>query len=96
MRGNLRKHLRTIRTHRRYVRKACFKMGIPWQGLIHDLSKYSPTELSIYKYYTGNRSPHQNCREKLGYSPSWNHHYHRNKHHYQYWWTWRSINKIDK
>lgn len=35
--GNFKKHLTTIMKHRRYVRRACFKMGIPWQGLVHDL-----------------------------------------------------------
>lgn len=79
------KHLKTIRIHRKYVRKICFKMGIPWQGLVHDLSKYSPTELSICKYWTGTKSPHAVCRSVLGYSPSWTHHYHKNKHHWQYW-----------
>ena len=79
------KHLKTIHIHRKYVRQNCFKMGLFWQGLVHDLSKYSITELKIYKYYTGKKSPHQTCREQLGYSPSWIHHYHKNKHHYQFW-----------
>lgn len=83
--GKLLKHLKTIRTHRKWVRKACFKMGIPWQGLTHDLSKYSLTELSICKYYTGKGSPHEECRRQIGYSPSWIHHFHKQKHHYQYW-----------
>ena len=50
-------HLKTIRIHRRYVRKMCFKMGIPIQGLLHDLSKYSIIELTQCKYYTGKKSP---------------------------------------
>jgi hypothetical protein len=79
------KHLKIIGTHRSYVRKACFKMGLFWQGLTHDLSKYSITELKICKYYTGKRSPHQVAREELGYSPSWIHHYHTNKHHHMFW-----------
>lgn len=78
-------HLKTVNAHRKYVRQLCFKMGLFKQGLLHDLSKYSPTEMSIAKYYSGTNSPHQNCREALGYSPSWMHHYHTNKHHYQYW-----------
>lgn len=82
---NLLSHLKTIHMHRKYVRKICFKMGIPWQGLFHDLSKYSLKELSVSKYYVGTRSPHEVCREQLGYSPSWQNHYHRNKHHWQYW-----------
>ena len=80
------KHIKLVHTHRKYVRKACFKMGLFWQGLTHDLSKYSITEMKICKYYTGKKSPHQVAREKLGYSPSWIHHYHRNKHHFQAHW----------
>ena len=91
---NLIKHLNIIRTHRKFVREACFKMGLFWQGLVHDLSKYSVIELLICKYYSGTRSPHQNAREVLGYSPSWIHHYHTNKHHYQYWWDENEEGKI--
>lgn len=60
-------------------------MGIPLQGLLHDLSKYSFKELSQYKYYTGVESPHATMREILGYSTSWYHHRNRNKHHWEYW-----------
>ena len=91
---NLIKHLKTIRTHRRWVRKYCFKMGLYWQGLTHDLSKYSLAELSICKYYTGKGSPHQVAREAIGYSPSWIHHYHHNKHHFQAWWDEDEEGKI--
>lgn len=78
-------HLKTIRKHRRVVRKWCFKMGIPLQGLLHDLSKYSLSELSIFRYYTGTRSPHDTMRDKVGYSSSWFKHRNRNKHHPEYW-----------
>lgn len=88
------KHLKTVHIHRKYVRKACFKMGLYWQGLTHDLSKYSLAELSMCKYYTGKGSPHQVAREVLGYSPSWIHHYHINKHHFQYWWDEDEEGKI--
>lgn len=82
---NLIKHLKVVHNHRKYVRRMCWKLGLFWQGLTHDLSKYSITELKIAKYYGGNRSPHAVCRDKLGYSPSWMHHYHINKHHWQFW-----------
>lgn len=91
---NLINHLKTVHKHRKYVRKACFKMGLVWQGLTHDLSKYSITELSMCKYYTGKGSPHQVAREVLGYSPSWIHHYHMNKHHFQFWWDEDEDGKI--
>lgn len=92
--GKLAKHLKTIRIHRKQVRKMCWKMGLFWQGLVHDLSKYSYTELKMCKYWTGKGSPHQACREAIGYSPSWNHHYHRNKHHFQFWWDEDEVGKI--
>lgn len=79
------KHLHLVNTHRRYVRKMCFKMGIPWRGLVHDLSKYSHKEFSIYKFYNGKQSPHEVARKELGYSPSWLFHKARNKHHWEYW-----------
>ena len=40
-------HLKTINAHRRLVRKYCFKCGLYYQGLTHDLSKYSWTEFSV-------------------------------------------------
>lgn len=80
------KHLKTVHVHRKYVGEACRRMKIPFQGLIHDLSKYSITELKMCKYWTGAGSPHEACRRTIGYSPSWIHHYHKNKHHFQYFW----------
>ena len=42
-------HLKTITHHRHLVMRGCFRMGLIWQGLTHDLSKYSPTELVLQK-----------------------------------------------
>ena len=51
-------HLKTITHHRHLVMRGCFRMGLIWQGLTHDLSKYSPTEfLAGVRYYPGDRSP---------------------------------------
>ena len=62
------------------------KAGILWQGLRHDLSKYSPEEfLKGCKYYQGTRSPHEAEREEYGFSYGWMHHKGRNKHHFEYW-----------
>lgn len=81
----LKEHVKTILVHKKHVGYWCFKMGIPWRGIIHDLSKFSIKELSIAKYYTGYRSPHDTARDELGYSPSWLYHRNRNKHHWEYW-----------
>ena len=62
-------HLRTITKHRHMVIKHCKKAGILWQGLRHDLSKYSPTEfVPGVKYYTGTKSPNEGERIDKGYS----------------------------
>ena len=80
------KHFNTITKHRHKVIQHCFKAGIGFQGLFHDLSKYSPSEfIAGAKYYKGNRSPNEGEREIFGYSPAWLHHKGRNKHHFEYW-----------
>lgn len=79
-------HLKTINHHRRLVRQGCFSLGLYWQGLTHDLSKYSPSEfLAGARYYQGHRSPNEAERQEKGYSAAWLHHKGRNKHHLEYW-----------
>ena len=79
-------HLHTINTHRHLVFKHCLKAGIPVQGLLHDLSKYSPSEFYYgVKFYSGDRSPNEGEREDHGCSYAWMHHKGRNKHHFEYW-----------
>lgn len=83
---NIFKHLKLITIHRWYVFLYCCKAGMPIRGLLHDLSKYSPTEfIESIKYYQGNRSPIDACKEANGYSNAWLHHKGRNPHHYEYW-----------
>ena len=79
-------HWKTVHRHRALVRKYCFRLGLYWQGLTHDLSKYSPTEFFAgVRYYQGNRSPNTAEREANGYSLAWMHHKGRNRHHFEYW-----------
>ena len=79
-------HFKTITSHKLLVMKYCFKVGLYKQGLLHDLSKYSPTEFLVgAKYYQGTRSPNNAEREATGVSTSWLHHKGRNKHHFEYW-----------
>ena len=83
---HVREHLRTVGRHRRLVRHYCLRLGLVWQGLTHDLSKYSPTEFwRSAKYYQGYRSPNDQERKENGVSLSWLHHKGRNKHHLEYW-----------
>ena len=79
-------HFKTVTKHRHTVIKHCKKAGILWQGLRHDLSKYSLVEfVPGVKYYTGMRSPNEGEREDIGCSKAWMHHKGRNKHHFEYW-----------
>lgn len=80
------RHFKTITYHRFLVAQGCFRVGLYRQGILHDLSKYSPTEFRVgVKYYQGDRSPNNAEREAIGYSSAWLHHKGRNRHHYEYW-----------
>ena len=79
-------HFKTITHHRLLVMNGCFRVGLYRQGLLHDLSKYSPTEFIVgARYFQGYRSPNNAEREDIGYSSAWLHHKGRTKHHYEYW-----------
>lgn len=79
-------HFLTITKHRHEVIKNCFKAGIPIRGLLHDLSKYTPSEFIVgAKYFQGTRSPNEGEREDYGYSKAWIHHKGVNKHHFEHW-----------
>ena len=68
------------------MRQYCFRLGLYWQGLTHDLSKFSPVEFwAGVKYFQGDRSPNDAQRRDKGYSASWMHHKGRNRHHFEYW-----------
>ena len=84
---NFNGHLHTVNSHRRLVRKYCFKLGLYRQGMMHDLSKYSPSEFipGVKYYQDGHRSPNNAQREDEVVSKAWLHHKGRNKHHFEYW-----------
>ena len=89
------RHFCTITKHRWLVRQGCFKVGLFWQGLTHDLSKYSRTEFSVgAKYFQGTRSPNAAEREDKGFSEAWMHHKGRNRHHYEYWSDMSPVTKV--
>lgn len=80
------KHFCTITKHKNLVLVGCFKVGLYKQGLLHDLSKYGPTEFLVgAKYYRGYMSPNNVERAETGVSTAWLHHKGRNRHHLEYW-----------
>ena len=73
---------------------ACCKLGIPWLGIIHDWSKFLPSEWGPYsEYFYGDRgeSNRKNSKEAhqkgldADFDAAWNMHKNRNKHHWQWW-----------
>lgn len=83
---NTLKHFKLITKHKWVVFKLCCKIGSYKRGILHDLSKYSPTEFwESVRYFNGKKSPIVVCKQKNGYSKAWLHHRGRNKHHFDYW-----------
>ena len=79
-------HFMTVTRHRHKVIAHCAKAGILWQGLLHDLSKYSLTEfIPGVRFFDGTHSPTEDERRLHGYSAAWMHHKGRNRHHWEYW-----------
>lgn len=94
--SNVSRHLKTVFKHRREVRKACFKMGLYYQGLTHDLSKFSIKELKVgFKYSNGKQSPIENEKQELGYSYAWQHHQNKNPHHWEYWIDYKTVSPYE-
>ena len=60
-----------------------------WLALIHDLSKFRPSEWVAYAstFYAKDGTKHY--KETPAFAHAWNKHQKRNPHHYQYWLiTW--------
>ncbi len=88
------KYLRYILRHKWYVAAACFQQNLFWQGLLHDMSKFLPSEFFPYANYFYGSKP--NDRDKNQYRKStttsdkvfdlaWLSHQKRNRHHWQWW-----------
>lgn len=86
---NILRHLKTVVLHKYHVFHFCCKFGIPWRGLIHDLSKLGLVELSLAKYANGNSSPINVDRNLNGRSLAWHHHKGTNRHHHEWWFDIR-------
>ena len=80
-------HIALVIRHKHKVFIHAVKCGIPFRGLVHDLSKFSPSEFfESVKFFQGNRSPIGVARREQGVSRAWLHHRGRNKHHIEYWY----------
>lgn len=92
------KYLSYVLRHKWFVTIECFKIGLYWRGLIHDMSKFLPSEWNPYveHFYGTGRKGIKGERDKTGYYSAgdtgeyefdfaWLLHQKRNKHHWQWW-----------
>ena len=81
------KHFILITKHRHQVIRNASHLGIFFQSLFHDLSKYSHLEFSeSAKRYQGTSSPvYEQRKDSNNYSTIAVHHTNRNKHHWEYY-----------
>lgn len=75
------KYLSYVIRHKWHVAIECFKMGLIWRGIMHDVSKLLPSEFIPYaRHFYGNHSDTDKMFDK-----AWLLHIHRNPHHWQFW-----------
>lgn len=73
------KYLKYVLVHKYYVMRECFKIGLYWRGLKHDISKFLPSEWFPYvEFFHGEKD------WKL-FDIAWKRHINRNDHHHQWW-----------
>ena len=87
------KHLKYasyVLRHKWYVFVECCKIGRYWRGIMHDMSKFCPTEWLPYAEYFYGEKPTKshgfhNPGLNLAFDIAWLKHIHRNPHHWQFW-----------
>lgn len=82
------KYLKYVLKHKWYVFKECYRLGIPWRGIVHDISKLYPSEWFPYtKYFYGENGNAYGIEDEIEqkFDKAWLKHQNRNKHHWQYW-----------
>lgn len=83
---NFFKYIKSVLVHKFWVCYYCFISGIYWRGIVHDISKFSFTEMSEgIKYFKDNQCSAELCRKDKGYSLAKLHHKGRNKYCPEYW-----------
>ena len=85
-------HFKYTTRHKYYVLIECFKRGLIVRGLVHDLSKYTPSDFAGYaNFFFGSNgarkaNPNINPDEiKKAFDDAWAHHQKINDHHWQFW-----------
>lgn len=89
------KYLSYVLRHKYYVSVECFKKGLLWRGLVHDISKFRLSEFIPYAnyFYGSNKIKGRNSSGyykptdtgNAAFDYAWLLHQKRNKHHWQWW-----------
>ena len=80
--GAIWKHFKTVCKHKWIVFCECVACGIPWQGIMHDVSKFSFAEFAPSARYFQGKKTEESARK---YEIAWLHHKNNNKHHWEWW-----------
>lgn len=90
-------YLSYVLRHKWFVMRDCFRFGLLWRGVTHDLSKFLPCEWGPYvrHFYGPDKRAEQVSKASTGYfhapkekdpfNYAWLHHIHRGSHHWQHW-----------
>lgn len=89
------KYLWYVLRHKWFVFLACKKEGLFWQGVVHDLHKFSRAEWKPYveMFYgvpKSDRPIDERVQVQNDFNAAWEHHYTLGKHHWNHW-----IEKVD-
>ena len=88
------KYLKYVIRHKWFVFIECCRFKKYWLGIMHDLSKFRPSEFIPYaRYFYGNYpeycggsySKYYQADIDRHFDVAWLNHIHRNKHHWQHW-----------
>lgn len=86
------RYLAYVLIHKWFVLKECWKLHIPWRGIVHDLSKFSRSEWSPYVNYFYGEERTDVVKEE--FNKAWLHHQRINPHHWQLWVLFEDSGKI--
>lgn len=77
-------YLKYVLKHKWYVLIYCWRFGLFWRGIVHDISKFRPSEWGPYRdRFFG---PETISEETMAaFQMAWHLHQQRNRHHWQYW-----------
>lgn len=81
------KYLSYVLRHKWYVFLECLKYKLIWQGIVHDLSKFSRSEWSAYvlSFYGPWKYDERPDWLVTDFDLAWLHHQHNNAHHWQHY-----------